>query len=228
MNSQIRQNDGIHRRVDAIPANRSLPGRFLSLFRSLIMGIYILTFQIGANPQQTPDIKFAQQIQKTTEQPKSSHPNDQPEEPAAVPQLWAEFYAARDSAEAARARRDIATVTSALLRSSRIALSLNRKDLAAWQLNNIGYYSIEEFKKQTDYNSRLRAIDKMRRGPQKELYIKETKRIFRDNLFLLTEATKHLEEAYELDKDLNDDDRTQKIYSNLAFIDWVQNFVNRK
>jgi hypothetical protein len=226
MDNQNRQDVAMHRRANILTVNSFLHGIFASFILSITIGILVFTIQIGAEPQQTPDIKQAQQIPQSTEQQTSSI--DQSAEPIPVSQLWTEFYAARDSAEAARDRRDIAAVTAALLRASRAALSLNRKDLAAWQLNNIGYYSIEEFKKRTDYTFRLNNIEKMRRGPEKVVYLKETKRIFRDNLYLLTEATKHLEEAYEMDKDMNDDERTQKIYSNLAFIDWVRNFANSK
>jgi hypothetical protein len=203
-----------------------LIGRFTNFLFILTIGTALLTIQIEADPQQTPDIKSAQRTSNPTEQSTSSA--EQPAEPLAITQLWAEFYAARDSAEAARERRDIIKVIAVLQIASSKALSLNRKDLAAWQLNNMGYYSIEEFKKRTDYTFRQNTIEKMRRGPEKLVYIKETKHIFQENLSLLTEATKFLEEAYEMDKDLNDDDRTQKIYSNLAFIDWVSNFISRK
>jgi len=216
----------MHRRAITLTGNSSLHRKIVSLILFLATGIFVLIFKIVAEPQQTPDIRYAQQIPKSSEQQTASI--EQSAEPIPVSQLWAEFYAARDSAEAARSRGDIATVTAALVKASRAAISLNRKDLAAWQLNNIGYYSIEEFKKRTDYTSRLSATENMRRGPQKDLYIKETKRIFRDNLYLLMDVTKYLEEAYEMDKDLDDDERTQKIYSNLTFVDWVRNYVNSK
>jgi len=212
--------------VSSLAAGAFFYGKFALLLFSLTIGRFVLMTRTGAEPQQTPDIKFAQQISQSTKPQTAA--TDQPAEPIPASQLWADFYAARDSAEAARDRRDITTVTAALAKASRAAISLNRKDLAAWQLNNIGYYSIEEFKERTNYTSRLRAIENMRRGSQRDLYIKETKRIFRDNLDLLTEATKHLEEAYELDKDLSDYERTQKIYSNLTFIDWVRNYVKSK
>jgi len=226
MDNQNRQDVAMHRRANILTVNSSLHGKFASLILVLMMAIFAIRIPIGAEPRQTPDIKSAHQIPKSSERQTASL--EQSAEPIPVSQLWAEFYAARDSAEAARNRHDIAAITAALLKASRAAISLHRKDLAAWQLNNIGYFSIEEFKKRTDYTFRLNTIEKMRRGPEKVVYIKETKRIFRDNLYLLTEATKHLEEAYEMDKDMNDDERTQKIYSNLAFIDWVRNFANSK
>ncbi len=143
-----------------------------------------------------------------------------------VQDRWDDFRAAKDSVDAALARNDFQTTKLALLRAAQYALELDRKDIAAWQLNNIGYYSIEEFKKRTDYNSRMKTIETMRQGPEKFVYTKETKQLFRQNLSLLIEAAKHLEEAYELDKEYDDNGRTRKIYSNLTFIDWVRNFVN--
>jgi hypothetical protein len=146
--------------------------------------------------------------------------------PGTVQDRWDDFRAAKDSVDSALARNDFQTTKLALLKAAQYALELNRKDIAAWQLNNIGYYSIEEFKKRTDYSSRMKTIEAMRRGPEKFVYTKETKQLFRQNLPLLIEATKYLEEAYELDKEYDDNSRTRKIYSNLTFIDWIRNFVN--
>jgi len=146
--------------------------------------------------------------------------------PKTVQDRWDDFRAAKDSVDSALARNDFQTTKLALLRAAQYAFQLDRKDIAAWQLNNIGYYSIEEFKKRTDYSSRMKTIEMMQRGPEKFVYIKETKQLFKQNLPLLIEATKYLEEAYELDKEYDDNSRTRKIYSNLTFIDWVRNFVN--
>ncbi|MCK4641593.1 MAG: hypothetical protein KAU06_09650 [Candidatus Marinimicrobia bacterium] len=143
-----------------------------------------------------------------------------------VQEMWEDFRAAKDSVDSARARNDFDATILALLKAAHHAKELNRDDIVAWQLNNIGFYSIDEFKKRTDYTVRMRNIESMRRGPEKTVYIKETKRLFKENLSLLIEGTKHLEEAYEVDKNLDDNDRTQKIYSNLIYIDWIRNFVN--
>lgn len=145
-----------------------------------------------------------------------------------VQQMWNDFYAAKDSADSALSRSDFLSVKAFLKQAAFHALEVSRDDIAAWQLNNIGYYSIEEFKQKANFNHRMQTIENMRRGPAKIVYIKETKQIFKKHLPILLDATSYLEEAYELDKDFNDNDRTQKIYSNLAFIDWVRNFTNAK
>ncbi|MGC9364722.1 MAG: hypothetical protein ACP5FZ_09170 [Fidelibacterota bacterium] len=143
-----------------------------------------------------------------------------------IQQMWNDFYAAKDSVDSALVRSDFQTVKHFLKKAAFHAVEVSRKDIAAWQLNNIGYYSIVEFKRKTDYDQRMRTIENMRRGPEKIVYIKETKELFKKHLPLLLEASQYLEDAYELDKDFNNEDRTQKIYSNLTFIDWVRNFTN--
>ncbi|MCK4716620.1 MAG: hypothetical protein KAT54_07410, partial [Candidatus Marinimicrobia bacterium] len=112
-----------------------------------------------------------------------------------VPEMWEDFRAAKDSVDSARARNDFDATILALLKAAHYANELDRDDIVAWQLNNIGFYSIEEFKKRTDYTVRMHTIESMRRGPEKIVYIKETKRLFKKNLSLLIEGTKHLEEA---------------------------------
>lgn len=142
-----------------------------------------------------------------------------------IEQMWRDFYTAKDSVDAALNRGDFEAVRNFLKQAAFHAMEVSRPDITAWQLNNIGYYSIVEFKQKTNYDHRMRTIENMRRGPEKIVYIKETKEIFRENLPTLLDAANYLEEAYELDKDFNDADRSHKIYSNLAFIDWVRNFT---
>lgn len=138
---------------------------------------------------------------------------------------WNDFYRAKDSVDAAAARNDFDDVRKYLKKAYFHAMEVSRPDIAAWQLNNIGYYSIVEFKQKTDYDERMRTIENMRRGPEKIVYIKETKALFKKYLPKLLDSVHYLEEAYDLDKDFNDNDRTNKIYSNLAYIDWVRNFT---
>jgi len=142
-------------------------------------------------------------------------------------QMWNDFYAAKNSADSALIKENYTVVKDYLKKAAFHAMEVSRDDIAAWQLNNIGYYSIEEFKQRTDYINRMRTIENMRQGPQKTTYIKETKEIFKKHLPILLNATSFLEEAYDLDKDFDDNDRTEKIYSNLAYIDWVRNFTQK-
>lgn len=198
-----------------------------------LLWILLLTLFIIACPQSQKRLK--NQLDQPTSTPDTATTLTQliatmsdtlESSPRTVHDRWNDFRAAKDSVDSALARNDFQTTKLALLRAAQYALELDHKDIAAWQLNNIGYYSIEEFKKRTDYSSRMKTIESMRRGPKKIVYTKETKKLFKQNLSLLIEATKYLEEAYELDKEYDDNCRTRKIYSNLTFIDWVRIFVN--
>lgn len=174
----------------------------------------------------SPSEKTAMDASAAAEAPQTTQYSPISTTGLSLEELWNRFYAARDSAQNARDQHRIEKVKLYLLEATEHALALERPDIAAWQLNNIGYYSIEEFKSRTEYEKRIATIESMRRGPEKIVYIKNTKRLFKANLPLLIEAEKQLEKAYDIDKDLDNNDRTQKIYSNLQFIDWIRNFIN--
>lgn len=140
-------------------------------------------------------------------------------------EMWAEYKAAKDAAQEAKEKENLEDLKLALLRAASFAKKLNRPDIVAWQLNNIGYYSIQEFKKKTDYDERMHTIETLNYGEEKKEYIAKTQKIFQEQMSLLTVAEKHLSDALEFDKKLNDKNRTEKINSNLRFIEWVQNFT---
>jgi len=142
--------------------------------------------------------------------------------------LWKRYYAARSRSKEALTDNDFPLARQHLSTAAKYAKALNRRDIAAWQLNNMGYYAIQQFKQETNYQQRTKKIENMPPGYPKKVFILETKQIFKDHLNLLRKANTYLEEAYELDSQYNDDERTQKIYSNLKFVDWVFNFVREK
>ncbi len=140
-------------------------------------------------------------------------------------EMWAEYKAAKDAALEAKEKENLEDLKLALLRAASFAKKLDRPDIVAWQLNNIGYYSIQEFKKKTDYDQRMHTIETLNYGEEKKEYIAKTRKVFQEQMSLLTVAEKHLSDALEFDKKLNDKNRTEKINSNLRFIEWVQNFT---
>ena len=97
--------------------------------------------------------------------------------------------------------------------------------MTAWQYNNIGYYSIQEFKGRTNYDFRLYKLRTLIKKEVKEKFQAETKVIFKKHLKILTDAQIYLEKAYKIDENYNEQNRTDKIYNNLKFIDWVENFL---
>lgn len=143
-------------------------------------------------------------------------------------EMWAEYNAAKEAARKAREKSNQEDLKLALLRAASYAKKLNRPDIVAWQLNNIGYYSILEFKKRTDYDARMQAIETMKYDSTKINYMEQTRDVFLKQMDMLNVAAKHLNDALEFDSKLNDKNRTEKITSNLKFIEWVQQFTNLK
>jgi len=105
--------------------------------------------------------------------------------------------------------------------SKRIA----EESLEKGDLSNIGHYSIEEFKKLTDCDNRLRTLAQMEIDSVKIKLLAETKNIFRKHIDLLLNSQKHLQRAQIIDDELAESRRTEVIESNVEFISWVQEFV---
>jgi len=143
--------------------------------------------------------------------------------------LWDDYRMAKANAEAAFEKGNIDIMTSELLLAVKYTKELNRPEIAAWQLNNIGYNSIQEFRKRTDYDNRMSQLEKMKYGEEKSKYLEETKALIKDNMHLLRNGIIHLNSALELSNKLNDEDKTnreEKINRNLNFIQWVEDFIN--
>jgi len=204
--------------------------------RNFLLGLFLTLFTLTCGDKESVNRGKEKAIKQITSTDSMNIANKEEEKinkqfdqkPKSAEELWSDFRAAKASAEKAKEAGDIEEVTVSLLLAARYANELNRPGIAAWQLNNIGYYSIVEFKKRTDYDKRMAKLEFIRHRTEKIKYIKETKKIFKENIELLTNANNHLEDAYELDSNLNDANRTQKIYSNLKFIDWVRNFIREK
>ncbi len=139
--------------------------------------------------------------------------------------LWTAYNTAKANLETAKQKDDIIEIKKYLLEAAFFANQLNRKDIEAWQYNNISYFSIEEFKKRTDYNTRMRKIESMKPGEDKNVYIQEVKKNFLNEKSLIIDAEKYLVEAQNIDKELDDEARTAIINSNLQFIKFIKDFI---
>jgi len=143
-----------------------------------------------------------------------------------VDELWIQFRQIRDYIDTIKTQDRFTELIAALHEAAQIALQLNRQDIAAWQLNNIGYFSILEFKKRTDFDRRLKELDESRNKKNRQHLSREVKSIFFEHIELLEKASVYLEQAYDIDGELGKSDRTEKIYNNMKFIDWVINFTH--
>ncbi len=146
-------------------------------------------------------------------------------EESATSKLWEKYRKFREDSKKAFNNSKFQEAITNLKLAAKYARQLDREDLVAWQYNNIAYYSILEFKGLTNYDYRLHQLRSIKDPDRKEKYIEETKDIFRKNLKILTDAEEFLEKAYKIDENYKDQNRTDKIYSNLKFIDWVKNFT---
>ncbi len=139
--------------------------------------------------------------------------------------LWTGYNTAKANLETAKQKDDIIEIKKYLLEAAFFANQLNRKDIEAWQYNNISHFSIEEFKKRTDYNTRMRKIESMKPGEDKNVYVQEVKKNFLIEKPLIIDAEKYLVEAQNIDKELDDEARTAIINSNMQFIKFIKDFI---
>jgi len=143
-------------------------------------------------------------------------------------ELWEKYRDSRAKANIAHDNHLTELAVKHLLEASEYAQRLNRNDIAAWQLNNAGFYCIQKFRRLTSYDRRMTEIENMVFSEVKTIFINETKKIFNEHIYLLKDATIYLEKAYELDSSYDDASRTKSIYNNIKFVDWVRNFTNHK
>jgi hypothetical protein len=140
-------------------------------------------------------------------------------------ELWAGYQSAKAKFKKASEIQDFQAMQGALSDAAHFAHTLDRPDIEAWQYNNIGYYTIMEFKQLVDYDSRITQLEKLPPSPGKSEYLKEIRRLFRNHTSILSEGLQYLEKAKAIDEVLDPSDRTEKIKNNQAFILWVLNFI---
>lgn len=143
-----------------------------------------------------------------------------------ISELWKKYKTSKSLAEKFIAAGNLDSIVFYLNRAADASYKLSREDIATWQLNNIGYYSISIFKKKTDYDLRMQKLVTFKNLKEKALYVAETKNIFGENFNILTEAENYLYKAQLLDSELEPSERTKIIESNLEFIDWIGNYIS--
>ena len=144
-----------------------------------------------------------------------------------ISELWDSYKKCKTEAEADYENGDIQAMVKNFTASANAAVKLSRDDLAAWQLNNIGHYSIEEFTQRTDYQERVRTLAIMKDQTQRDAYYSETKQVFKQNYHLLKSAEPYLNKARRLDRKYKRSVRTDAIKNNLSFIKWVKEFLRK-
>lgn len=142
-----------------------------------------------------------------------------------ITELWNRYKTAKATVDEALEKGDVETAITNLKIAGNAALELGRPGIAAWQFNNISHYLIEEFKKKTDYEIRMRTLAKGGYDEKRTAYIAETKMIFKKHIALLERAQKQLTRAQIIDDELIESRRTEVIKSNVEFVEWMFEYI---
>jgi len=143
-----------------------------------------------------------------------------------ISELWKQYKFAKEKATKFSSSNNLDSIIIYLSIASDAAYELSREDIATWQLNNIGYYSINEFKRRTDYEKRMQKLATFTDLKKKVFFATETKSVFRKNFEILIRAQKYLQKAQILDSELEKSERTDIINSNLQFIEWIEEYIS--
>ena len=140
-------------------------------------------------------------------------------------ELWTAYNEAKTRLQTAKEASHFEGMVESLLDAAAFAEALDRPDIAVWQYNNIGYYAIVEFKRLTEYQERMDALQAMTPGEAKRLYLQETRTLVLKQMTLLERGLHYLQRAESMESELNNSERRDKIESNIRFIRWVQRFA---
>ena len=142
-----------------------------------------------------------------------------------ISELWNTYKRAKSDVSRALDSNDIEAVVTNLALAGESAEELGRMDISSWQFNNIGHYSIVEFKRRTEYDERLQTLATMPSGKEKLGYRKATKELFLKEYHLLDKARDYLVRAQIIDDFLELSRRTDVIQRNLDYIEWIKKFA---
>lgn len=173
------------------------------------------------------DIKSADTISVITPAETDGKKTKPVSEIASISGLWNMYKSAKARVNEALEADDIDTVITYLKIAGECAEQLGRPEIAAWQFNNIGHYSILEFKKLTDYDNRMRELAVMNDRNRRATFLVDSRKLFKDNIELLLRAENYLEQAQIIDDELEPSRRTATIERNREFITWVKEFTEQ-
>ena len=144
-----------------------------------------------------------------------------------ISELWQTYKHSKAAVTKYIAEDNLDSIVVYLNIAADAAYELSREDIATWQLNNIGHYSIIEFKKRTDYDKRIETLDTLTNLKKKGLYLEETKLVFAEHYKILSRAESYLYKAQLLDCELEKSERSEIIDKNILFVEWVSDFISK-
>lgn len=143
-----------------------------------------------------------------------------------ISKLWQQYKFAKEKAAKFTPNKNLDSIIVYLSIASDAAYELSREDIATWQLNNIGYFSINEFKVRTDYDKKIQNLATFENLKEKALLVEKAKFDFKNNFIILAVAEKYLEKAKLFDSEMEPSERTEIIESNIQFIEWIRNYIS--
>ena len=142
-------------------------------------------------------------------------------------ELWERYNKTKKAINLAKSNKNYEKLIKLLKKESKTSEKLGRRDIQAWQLNNVGYYSIEEFKKKTGYDERMKQLASIKNYKKRKKYYKETAKILENYKKILDDSYPYLIKAKKIDDVFPDEKRKKIIANNLAFINDIKNIINK-
>ena len=141
-------------------------------------------------------------------------------------ELWNLYRKNKEKIDILLAEDDYLEAVKRLEKTTKISIALNRKDIAAWHYNNIGYYLIQEFRKRTNYDKKMQKLNNELNKENRQRMKKNIISDFKDNYSLLKKSQTNLNKSLKLDSKLDNKERTKIINNNLEFISFVDSFLS--
>ena len=142
-------------------------------------------------------------------------------------ELWERYNKTKEAINIAKSQKKYKELVELLKKEAKTSEKLGRRDIQAWQLNNVGYYSIEEFKKKTGYDERMKELASIKNPKKRKEYYQETARILRKYIKILDNSHPYLIKAKKLDEVFPDKKRKKIIANNLSFVNDMKKLINK-
>ncbi len=141
--------------------------------------------------------------------------------------LWDIYKTTKQKIKEAKMQERFNELIDLLKKEADISKKLGRTDIQAWQLNNIGYYSIEEFKKRIKYDETMAKIYATTNKKEKKKLYDTLKRRMKENFAILQNSYDYLLEAKKLSSENKDEKQKKIIANNISFINDIKKMIDK-
>ena len=142
-------------------------------------------------------------------------------------QLWKLYGETKSKIKQAKMNEEFSDLIKLLKKQVQISKQLGRKDIEAWQLNNIGYYSIEEFKKRIKYDETMAKIYATTEKKKRKKLYNDLKERMKKNYKILHDSYEYLVKAQKISSQNNDKKQQKIIANNISFINDIKKMIKK-